>query len=209
MTALEDLVHERRTEQVVPITVEQYHLLLKNGTLAEGAPIELLDGLLVRKDRAARGNSIMTVNRRHVLALQALERLLRCVEEADCHVQTQSPITLGTTQEPEPDLCVIKGRFLDYVADHPGPTNIHAVMDVADSSLSQDRKTKQRIYAKAGLPIYWIVNLVDNQIEVYTDPQPGSGRYAARTDHGSDKVIPLTVGTLAFDVPVADILPPL
>lgn len=190
-------------------SAEQYHAMLDKGIIPEGSPIELLDGLLVRKNRAARGESIVTVGKRHMCALLGLEEALQGVKQGNYHLRSHGPISPGENQEPEPDLAIVQGTRLDYLLNLPGPLDIVAVMEVSDSSLHQDRTTKLAIYANGGLPIYWIVNLVDNQIEVYTNPQPGTGKYATRTDYRGREVIPWTVGDQALRVPVAEILPPI
>src|SRR5262249_338125 len=95
-------------------------------------------------------------------------------------VRIQSAITLSDS-EPEPDLAVARGDERTYLTRHPGPADLGVVVEVADSSLYHDRVDKGRIYAREGLPIYWIVNLVDRRVEVYTAPtgpapSPGYGQ---------------------------------
>ena len=72
--------------------------------------------------------------------------------------------------EPEPDATVVSGTPRDYTYRHPVPTDISLIVEVADSSLQRDRQQKRRIYARNGIPIYWIVNVVDRVIEVHSSP---------------------------------------
>jgi Uma2 family endonuclease len=74
--------------------------------------------------------------------------------------------------EPEPDLAIVRGPATRYVARHPGPLDVALVIEVADSSLQYDRGVKAELYARGGIPAYWIVNLVDSCVEVMTDPTP-------------------------------------
>jgi Uma2 family endonuclease len=193
---------------VVPLSVEQYHKMISNGILREGDSIELIDGILVRKDRADQGGDPMSHGPRHAFTVKRLQRPFREVEDAGFHVHSQLPVTLSGTQEPEPDLALVRGRDEDYGRRHPSPVDIAAIMEVSESSLTLDRTTKQRLYASAVIPIYLIVNLVENQIEVYDDPQPGSGKYGRRTDYRPGQSIALALGPdLNIDVAVADVLP--
>lgn len=163
---------------LVPITVDLYQQMIDNGILHDGDPIELIDGLLVRKDRSARGESLMTYGHRHALLLRRLMRLLWDWTEAEgCYLQIQLPVTLNEFSVPEPDLSIVKGTEEDYTERHPGPDDLPLVIEVADSSVSTDRSTKQRLYAAAGIPVYWIVNIPDAQVEVYEQPDAASGKY--------------------------------
>ena len=72
--------------------------------------------------------------------------------------------------EPEPDTAVVRGDSEDFGNRHPAPSDLALVAEVADSSLWRDKVFKKNLYAKNGIPVYWLVNLVDWQIEVYTEP---------------------------------------
>jgi Uma2 family endonuclease len=123
-------------------------------------------------------------------------------------VRSQSPITIPPENEPEPDVAIVTGVPDDYSTQHPGPTEIVAVMEVADSSLRRDRVTKLQVYANAGIPTYWIVNLLTDQIEVYTSPQVGHGQYAGTDIYSVTDIIPLALGNgRTVSVSVADVLP--
>jgi Uma2 family endonuclease len=107
----------------------------------------------------------------------------------------QSAVTT-LESEPEPDVVVVRGGARDFVKRHPGPEQIGLVVEVADTSLTHDRTVKGRIYARAGIANYWIVNLIDRRIEVYSDPAPRARKpvYRARRDFGPGEAIPLSLG---------------
>jgi Uma2 family endonuclease len=192
----------------VSFNVEQYHEMIRLGIVPEGAPVELIDGLLVWKDRSARGADPMSQDPRHALTIKCLQRLERRLESFDCHLQLQLPITLSETSEPEPDAAIVKGQPEAYADHHPTPADVIAAMEVADSSLRFDRSTKQRKYALAGIGQYWIVNLAENQIEVYQEPLVADGRYLRRDDYRPGQVLSLALGSSGtIEVAVSEILP--
>lgn len=89
----------------VGLTVEQYHCMIEEGILEEGTPIELLDGFLVRKDRARAGEDPTTVNDEHIWAVENLRRVLRDVDAREHYLRLQQPVVLPPDGEPEPDGC--------------------------------------------------------------------------------------------------------
>lgn len=207
MTIIEQMA-AGQAPKIVPLSVEQYHGMLANGILREGDAIELIDGVLVRKDRADRGGDPMSHGPRHALGVKRLQRLFRIVEGHGYHLHSQLPVTLGGVQEPEPDLAVVRGREEDFERAHPAPADIAAIMEVSDSSLSFDRTTKQRLYANAAIPIYLIVNLAEQQVEVYELPDPGQGKYTRRTDYRPGQSVRLELATgLVIELAVAEVLP--
>lgn len=194
---------------LLPLTVDQYYRMIRLGILREGEATELIDGMLVRKDRSDRGGPPMAHGPRHALTIKRLPRVLRPVEELGFHLQSQVPVTLSATQEPEPDLAVVRGLPEDYADRHPGPGDVLVAVEVSDSTLEYDRTTKQRLYATAGIGQYWIVNLVENQVEVYDQPSPGEGRYGRRVDHQPGQVVRLRIGEARqVELNVADMVPP-
>jgi Uma2 family endonuclease len=121
------------------------------------------------------------------------------------HVQVQAPLALGTDSEPEPDVAVISGSRRDY-AEHPQAALL--VIEVADSSLRFDRQVKGPLYARAGIPEYWIVNLVDRTLEVYRQPEQRDDAWDYRLVQSlrpEESVAPVTLPTQALQV--ADLLP--
>ncbi|MBI3270470.1 MAG: Uma2 family endonuclease [Planctomycetes bacterium] len=190
------------------IRLDQYHRMLETGILQDGDPIELLDGLLVYKDRSARGEDPMSIGRRHNAAIKLLARLDAAVTPFGCHMQTQGPVTIEPATEPEPDGAVVRGEPRNYLGRLPAAADALAVIEVADSSLSYDRTTKLEIYACAGIPQYLIVNLPEQHVEVFEQPDPREGRYARAAVFVAGQAMPLLVeGSRRVEVQVSDLLP--
>lgn len=147
-------------EPVFPISVERYHAMIDAGVLTDDDPVELLEGVLVFR---------MPKKPSHRLKNQQLARLFRTTVPPGWFYQSQEPITLADG-EPEPDGAVVRGREEDYADRHPGPADVALVIEVADTTLQRDRGIKLRSYARAGIQHYWIINLVDRSLEVYSGP---------------------------------------
>jgi Uma2 family endonuclease len=182
-------------------TVDQYHAMIAAGILHEGRGAELLEGCVVL---------VMPKGSPHRTALNKARKRLDAVLPAGLNSQIQDPITLSAHTEPEPGYTVFRGSDDDFRGRHPGPADVLLVVEVADSSRHSDRRDKGAIYAAAGLPEYWIVNLADRRVEVYTQPQPAADppAYAGRTDFPDGAAVPLTLdGAAVALVPVADLLP--
>lgn len=190
------------------LNVPQFHQMLEQGILREGEPVELIDGLLLRKDRSDRGGDPMAHGPWHAYAITRLQRLAARLAGWGCHLRCQLPVTLAEYLEPEPDGAIVRGEPEDYLGRHPGPADTMAVIEIADSSLSYDRTTKQQIYASAGIPIYWIVGISERAIDVYSAPQAESGRYAHRRIAlaGQTLQLPLASGR-DLEVAVDELLP--
>lgn len=167
------------------LTVGQYHQMAEAGVLKSGAPIELLEGVLVRK---------MTLNPPHNASVRRITRRLARLLPEEWILSVQGAITLKES-EPEPDFAVIAGPEDKYDSCHPGPRDIALLIEVADSSLMDDRRYKAVLYARARIPQLWILNLVDSVVEVYTSPKGGKkASYQERHDFGQKDAVPLTLG---------------
>jgi Uma2 family endonuclease len=148
------------TEPIFRLTVAQYHAMADSGVLGEDDPVELLEGWLVEK---------MTRHKPHSIVTRRVRRALEAVLPAGWYADSREPITT-TDSEPEPDVLVAREEAGDDPERHPSPQEVALVVEVADTSLRRDRGTKKRVYARAGIPVYWIANLVEAKFEVYTDP---------------------------------------
>ncbi len=184
-----------------PLSVEQFDGMVRQGILTEDEPVELLDGLLVLK---------MTKNPPHVLSgkLTAIELGRLC--PATCHVATQGAFTTAASR-PEPDVAIVRGSPRDYADRFPTPADMALVVEVADSSVARDRGIKRRVYARAGVPVYWIVVLPERAVEVYTGPSGPTAdepAYAAVRRFADGDRVPVVVdGVAVGTVAVADLLP--
>lgn len=193
--------------RIVPITVEQFHEMIRTGIISDGAPIELIEGLLLWKDRCATEGHSMGHDPRHALLVKRLIRILQSwVATVGCHVQSQLPVTLTDTSEPEPDVAIIRGAEEDFDRRHPGPGEIVVAIEVAGSSLKSDRTTKLKLYAAAGVPTYWIVNLQDALIETYTLPDSAQQTYHKVSNSLPGDMLPLDVGGNSILVNVRELL---
>ncbi len=181
-------------------SVAEYHRMIRMGILTEDHRVELLEGVIVEK---------MPHNPPHDGTITRIQRrLARCLSE-DWLLRVQCAITLKTS-EPEPDLAIVKNMEDIYFARHPGPRDIALLIEVADSTLEDDCQDKGRVYARARIPIYWIVNLNDRQVEVYTEPKGGKEpAYRRRIDYGIDAKVPLVLeGGQIVQIAASDLLPP-
>jgi Uma2 family endonuclease len=148
-------------EQVWRMPVERYHAMIRSGFLTDDDHIELLEGVLVEKMSKTPGHRIAT--RR---TCDALRNALPIGWYAD----EQSPITTPES-EPEPDVSIVRGSTDQYADRHPGPDEVALVIEVADSSLARDRGIKKRIYARAGIEVYWLLDLNARKLEIYSAPR--------------------------------------
>jgi len=190
----------------LPLTVEQFHRMIEAGILREGEPVELIDGVLVKKDCGTEG-SPMAHGPRHALAVSKLQTLYARLERVQCHVRCQLPVTLSSIQEPEPDGAIVRNLPDAYATHHPTPEDILVVIEAADSSLEYDRTTKLRIYAAARITQYWIVNLPEHRIEVYDQPVSTEGRFGQRADFKAGQTLRLIVDSKEVEIPVSQLLP--
>ncbi len=134
--------------------------------------------------------------------------LVRILPADRYHSRAAKPVRLpGRDSEPEPDRCIALGMLFDYADHHPGPGEIAVIMEIADSSLAVDRKLATEVYGPAGIPVYWIVNLIQRQVEVYTDPSPLGYRSSEVVAEGQS--VPVVIdGQPVGWIAVSDILPP-
>jgi Uma2 family endonuclease len=186
-------------EPVFPLTLEGYHALVDAGVYTEDDPVEFLEGWLVPK---------MPRKPSHSSATRILRELIRQLLPAEYFADSQDAVTT-TDSEPEPDVYVVRGRMSDFTARHPTHAQTPLVAEVADTTLARDRGMKLRIYARAGIPVYWIVNLVDGCVEVRWQPSgpSKSPKYAElATYHPGDEIPVVIEGKQIGLIPVAAIL---
>ena len=188
------------TDPIWRLSVVQYHEMVRSGILTENDPVELPQGWLVTK---------MPKSPAHRLTTQLIRDAVAGVLPPGWHVDAREPITLADS-EPEPDVAIVRGERPDYVDRHPRPQDVALVVEVADATLHRDRTLKQRLYAAAEIPSYWVVNLPAMQFEVYTNPsgateEPG---YARRQEYGLSDEVPLIIeGREAGRLVVHELLP--
>lgn len=153
-------------------TVDDYHRMAEVGILREDDRVELIDGEVVE---------MSPIGGRHVTCVSRVTRLL-VSRLPEAIVNVQSPVRLGEFQEPEPDLAVVRHRA--YANDLPNADDVFLLMEVSDSSLAYDRGTKLPLYASAGIPEVWLVDLPGDAIERHTNPANGGYRISVRVRRG-------------------------
>ncbi len=181
-------------------TVEQYRLLGKLGALSPSDRVELLEGWIVPK---------INHDPLHDGTIELVESALRGLLPCDWRIRIQSAITTADS-EPEPDLAIVRGPAGRYLQAHPTGEDIALLIEVADTSLAKDR-LKCRLYARENVACYWIVNLVEQQVEVYSSPmgsQTGA-KYAGRHDYLIGEQLVFCIGDSSeLELPVGDLFSP-
>jgi Uma2 family endonuclease len=181
-------------------TRAEYERLVEQGFFHPDEHLELLDGLMVVRE--PQGDL-------HGSAVMAGVDVLRAAFAPQYSIRPQLPMALGRTSEPEPDLAVMRGGPWDYRGAHKAAPVL--VVEIAVTSLSLDRRLKGGLYARAGIREYWIVNLVDEVLEVYRQPvrslasRHGWKYRSVRLLRRGVTVTPLAA---TKRVAVADLLPP-
>ncbi len=174
-------------------TVDEYHRMGEAGIFGENDRVELLHGEVV----------VMTpIGPPHAGTVRRLNRAFRPLEP-QALLSIQSPIRFEDS-EPEPDFALLTSREDLYDHRHPGPGDVHLVVEVADTSLGKDRGVKADLYAAGGIPEYWLLDLGANRIEVRRDPEEGGYR-TLRTAERGEALTPLAFPD--FEVRVEALLP--
>jgi Uma2 family endonuclease len=176
------------------ITVHEYHEMGKAGILHEDDRVELIEGELV---------AMAPIGTEHHGATDWLtQALVRAIGDRGI-VRVQGSIRLDDRSEPQPDFCILRPRADYYRKTVAMPPDVFFLVEIAHSSLRFDRSIKRPLYARAGVPEYWIVNLVDGEVEICR--QPGKADYASVTVAGRGQVIePALLPGVA--IPVSDLL---
>jgi Uma2 family endonuclease len=182
------------------LSVEQYHELIRTGRLTEDDAVELLEGRLVPK---------MPKNPEHRLSTGLLRQALEGIVPSGWYVDSQEPITLPDG-EPEPDVVVVRGQRRNYTACHPGPGDLALVVEVSNTTLEKDRTEKLRSYARDNIPVYWILNLCDRRLEVYSDPSGPTDqpRYGTTHCYSSKDKVPVVIEKVEVNQILVEILLP-
>jgi Uma2 family endonuclease len=174
---------------------ERYLALLTEGILRPDDRVELLQGVIV---------AMAPSNPRHASCISRVVHTLVAAVAGHAVVRPQLPFVAGPYSVPEPDVAVVPGQLADYDAVHPATALL--IIEVSDVSLVQDRMTKAPIYAAAGVPEYWILNLRDDRLEVFRDPDPKAARYRETLSVRRGEQVTL-VALQGASVAVDDLLP--
>ncbi len=151
----------RQTRKPRLFNVDEYYAMAEAGILRHGERVELLSGVIVR---------MSPIGSRHAAWVDALANLLIDRIERRAMIRVQNPVRLDSNSEPEPDVTVIRRRGDFYASAHPGPDDVLLLIEVSDTTVAFDREVKLPLYAAAGIPEVWIVDLPSGAVEVYTEP---------------------------------------
>ena len=182
MAAADILTEEDRVELIVarrrPFTVGEYYRMAEADILTEEDRVELIAGQIV---------AMSPIGSRHAACVDRLNGLLHRQPEQAFIVRVQSPIALDAYSEPEPDLVLLRPRADFYAGGHPSAANVLLAVEVADTSADYDREVKLPLYAQAGLPEVWLIDLQKGCIEVYARPQGDA--YQQRVEVAADATL--------------------
>ncbi|MGE0885962.1 MAG: Uma2 family endonuclease [Blastocatellales bacterium] len=142
-------------------TTAEYHQLIEAGVLGEDDRVELLNGEILE---------MSPIGPRHAACVDRLNETLTLMLKGQAKVRVQNPVELGEFSEPEPDLTLLKPREDFYASGHPAPADILIAIEVADSTIEKDRNLKIPAYAAAGIPEIWLVDLLNDRIEIHSNP---------------------------------------
>jgi Uma2 family endonuclease len=164
------------------MTLEKYEAMIASGAFTKRDRVHLINGYLVAR---------MTELPPHGASCEMTRLSIEALLPSGWHVRNDKPLKIpGYASMPEPDLAVVRGGALDYSSRYPEPANAALVVEVAITSLYEDR-AMAGIFGASGVPIYWIVNLVGRQVEVYTVPAPGG--YQSRVEFKPGQSIPVVI----------------
>ncbi|HEV3439716.1 MAG TPA: Uma2 family endonuclease [Gemmata sp.] len=180
-------------------TIREFERLVRIGFLNPGDRAELIDGWLVDK---------MPHNPRHAGVVDIANKAIEGLLSKEWTTRSQLPVRLPGDNAPEPDVVVVPAPKQQYIDHHPTENDVALVVEVSDTSLDDDRRLKLPQYARAKIPIYWILNLIDHRVEVYTEPRGGKKpTYKQQTNYGPDDEVPLVLnGKEVGRIPVKELL---
>lgn len=155
-------------------SADEYERLAEVGILGESDRVELIEGEITE---------LAAIGSRHAACVKRLNSLLRQGLEEGSIVSVQDPIRLSDLTEPEPDIALLKPREDFYAGGHPAPEDVLLVVEVSETSVEYDNDVKLPLYASAGIPETWLVNLPAERVEVYSRPVDGEYREITRSRH--------------------------
>jgi Uma2 family endonuclease len=155
--------------------VTEYYQMAAAGILKPDDRVELIAGEIIK---------MSPIGSPHAACVSRLTRLFHNTIANEAIVSTQKPVRLDEFSEPVPDIALLKPRKDYYAARHPLPADVLLVIEVADTSLLKDRNIKVPLYASAGIPEIWLVNIPKEIIEVYCDLQKGKYRKCQKYKRG-------------------------
>lgn len=188
--SVESVEVPRATFTTHRFTVGEYRRMGETGIFQPDARVELVEGEIVE---------MSPIGKRHAACVARLTRALTFSLNLVALVWAQNPVELGDYSEPQPDLTLLKPRDDFYENAKPRPEDVLAVIEVSDTTLEYDRRVKVPLYARAGIPEVWIINLVDERVEMFADLSSGAYQMTVVFSRG-EEVQSRTLAALRLDV---------
>ena len=192
--------HAAARPELYRFTLADYLKMGEAGILDEDSRVELIDGIVERKP---------VENPPHAAALDELIAFMMQFRGESWTIRTQNQVNLDNSAS-EPDIAICREDPDDYITRHPTPADVGLLIEVADSSLLRDQRDKARIYARAAVACYWVVNLVERRVEVHTNPSgpTATPAYASVIAYAPGDAVPLVLdGVQVATIPATDLLP--
>ncbi len=171
-------------------TSSEYHAMAETGILSEDDRVELIEGEIFQ---------MTPIGSRHAGSVNRLTRAFTGPLGERAVVAVQNPIHLNDFSEPQPDFALLHPREDLYSGSHASPEDVFLLVEVADASLEYDRRMKIPVYARSGVPEAWLVDLVQNVVEVHRDPSSGGYRDVRKLRRG-DRLSPLAFPDVVIPV---------
>lgn len=177
-------------------TVAEYYRAAEKGIFKPGERLELIEGEVVEK--------VSPQQSRNAAAITMVSEELRTALATVASLRIQLPVRLDNRNEPEPDVLAVSPRDDHYADAHPAAKDVVLAVEIADTSLHMDRGVKAALYARFGVPEYWVVNLRDNQVEVFREPS-SSGYRLTEVKSSGETIAPIAAPQA--QISVARLLP--
>ena len=172
------------------LTVTEYHRLGENGIFDEDSRVEMIEGDLI---------VMPPIGEQHASKTRLLNRLFSLQVGDTAIVDVQNPVALDAHSEPQPDMVLLKPRPDFYESAHPRPEDVLLLIEVSDSTLRYDRDTKVPLYAKAGIPEVWLLDVAGQRLEIYRRPSP-EGYREIRYPEATENIAPVLLPELSLSV---------
>jgi Uma2 family endonuclease len=171
-------------------TVEEYHRMAETGILAADERVELIEGEIVQMAPIGPRHAGCVINANRMFFSRLGDRAV---------ISPQNPVVIQPRSEPQPDLVLLRPRPVSYSRELPVSADVLLAVEVAETTARFDRLVKARLYARAGIPEFWLCLTMDGAVEVYREPRAGG--YAGVTQYGPGQVIsPLAFPDVSFAV---------
>src|SRR5882724_9622814 len=164
-------------------TVDEYHRMAEVGIFHPDERVELIEGEIVQMAPIGPRHAGCVINATRLFITRLGDRAV---------VSPQNPVVIQPRSEPQPDLLLLRPRAVSYSREHPTPEDVLLAVEVADTTVRFDRLVKARLYARSGIPEFWLFLTTESLVEGYRGP--GSDGYTNVTEHGSGQ----SLSPLAF-----------